>query len=71
VAHDARMCVGVGEKRLDAHSEMCRCACACCVRGRCARVSRVGLRQSEAREMLALLKVLPGDVVADHFEALA
>ena len=34
-----------------------------------ARARRVGLRQREARETLALLKVLPVDVVADILEA--
>jgi hypothetical protein len=32
-------------------------------------VSRVGVRQREARETLALLKALPVDVVADILEA--
>ena len=34
-------------------------------------VSRVGVRQREARETLALLKALPIDVAVDLFEALA
>ena len=58
-------------RRLDADGEMCRCACACRVCGCRARACRVGLRQREARETMALLKVLPGDVMVDLFEALA
>ena len=65
------MCICVGEVRLHADCEMCRCACACRVRGCRARACRVGLRQREARETMALLKVLPGDVMVDLFEALA
>jgi hypothetical protein len=57
--------------RLDAEGEMLRCACACRVRGCRARVFRVGLRQGEAAETLALLTVLPGDVLVDLFKALA
>ena len=59
----------VGEVGLDADGEMCRCACACRVRGCRVCVCRAGVRQREARETLALLKVLPGDVAVDILEA--